>query len=317
MDQRPFDIALDRAESQLADARARLRFAERQVARIRPLVEQGDATPEQLDRRIADRDQARAAVKNAEAGVRDAELDLDYATTRAPFDARVLSESVEPGESVQVGERLAELSPTEAVEIDVPLDSDAASLIAGLWRDEGPRPSAEVRWGYGAHSYRWKAVVARAETEIDQRTRTVRVIVRVPDPETGGQRLETAQAAMEALPGEETPPLLINAFVDVIFEGRSVERFVRVPRSAVSRGVLRIVREDTLQTVAPRIYHETADTVFASAEGLREGDRLITSTLDTAVEGMAVRVREESDKTEGERGRQTSAAPAGSAEGAP
>jgi multidrug efflux system membrane fusion protein len=60
-----------------------------ELARAQKLIKSGFATKELLDQRANAKRMADAAIKSAEADVRQATINLDYAYLKAPIDGRV------------------------------------------------------------------------------------------------------------------------------------------------------------------------------------------------------------------------------------
>src|ERR1700756_473736 len=78
------------------------------------------ATQETVDQRTSDQDSSQAAVEDAKARVRDAELDLEYCHVVAPFTGRIGARQVSLG-SLVAGSRAA-TSPTTLLTTLVSLD---------------------------------------------------------------------------------------------------------------------------------------------------------------------------------------------------
>ena len=129
LDVRPYEAEVERARGALAQsiadiaqAQAILVKARQDVDRLEPLVQEEAAPKQDLDNAIAARQAAEAAVTARRATVdanravlRYAELNLDYATIRAPISGRV-------GDSLlQVGALVTRTSPQPLTTI-VPLD---------------------------------------------------------------------------------------------------------------------------------------------------------------------------------------------------
>ena len=133
---------------------------------------------------------ARAAVQGARIAVADAELLLSRTEVRAPFAGVVRTESIDLGQFVTAGRAVGRLYAADAVEVVVPLSDADAALIPGLWDlragDADRRVAARVVADYGDDGHAWAGYVDRVEAALDEATRTLDVIVRVPDPFTGG-----------------------------------------------------------------------------------------------------------------------------------
>ena len=106
IDPAPYQVALDRAEAQLAQVQATLRQAEQDYARIGELARRQVAARQQLDQALAQRDQARASVQLAEAEVASARLNLGYTTVTAPLGGVTALQSPPMGTLVQTQQTL-------------------------------------------------------------------------------------------------------------------------------------------------------------------------------------------------------------------
>jgi multidrug efflux pump subunit AcrA (membrane-fusion protein) len=129
----------------------------------------------------------------------------------------------------------------------------------------------------GEHS--WQGRLVRTEGRIDPKSRMVHVVAQVTDP---------------FKPVSSRPPLTPGMFVRVDIEGREVKDIYRLPRYAIRRGrevwIAAGTEEIKTLTVHP-VEVVRMDKMFAYvAAGLNEGDLIITSALETVVNGMAVRV---------------------------
>ncbi len=140
-------------------------------------------------------------------------------------------------------------------------------------------PLAEVRrpGTEGTH----QGYVDRAELALDAETRTVVVVVRVPDP------FGTTQG----------PPLLLGQYVTVEIEGPKLASAWRIPAAAIRHGppdadaVWQVDEDQALARVPVDIAHRGTDEAWVTGE-LREDRPVVIGALQTAVEGMKLRPRE-------------------------
>lgn len=84
-----YEVGLAEAEAELASAKARLKKADREVRRIRPLLKRNLVSDNQVDDAESELDLARAQLKLAEARVRSARIDLEYTHVKAPISGVV------------------------------------------------------------------------------------------------------------------------------------------------------------------------------------------------------------------------------------
>jgi multidrug efflux system membrane fusion protein len=120
IDPRPYEIRLEQAKAALQTATARVALANNQLTRAQSLKRNDFATQETVDQRTNDQDASQAAVADAKARVRDAELDLEYCRVLAPFTGRIGARQVSIG-SLVAGSRAA-TSPTTLLTTLVSLD---------------------------------------------------------------------------------------------------------------------------------------------------------------------------------------------------
>jgi membrane fusion protein, multidrug efflux system len=120
IDPRPYEIKLEQAKAALQTATARVELANTQLSRAQSLRRNEFATQETVDQRTNEQDASKAAVEDAKARIRDAELDLEYSQLRAPFTGRIGARQVSIG-SLVAGSR-ASTSPTTLLATLVSLD---------------------------------------------------------------------------------------------------------------------------------------------------------------------------------------------------
>ncbi len=112
IDPRPFAAEVDRALADLAQARANQTRAEAELRRANQLVLNRTVSETTLDEREAEKLSADAAVAAAEARVRSAQLDLEFAEIRAPLAGRISDRQADVGNLVTGGPAGATLLAT-------------------------------------------------------------------------------------------------------------------------------------------------------------------------------------------------------------
>jgi membrane fusion protein (multidrug efflux system) len=100
IEREPFQAAVDQRKAQLASAQATLANADQQLQRTAELARKGNAPIAQLDQRTAEQGQAKAAVLEAEANLRDAQIQLSYTEIKTPISGRIGRAAVSPGNLV-------------------------------------------------------------------------------------------------------------------------------------------------------------------------------------------------------------------------
>ena len=144
--------------------------------------------------------------------------------------------------------------------------------------------AARVVAEYGDTRYAWDGYVDRAEASLDEQTRTIDVIVRVPEPFTAGIPV----GAATALAG--SPPLLVGKFVNVEIQGLAPQSYFRVRRAALQPGdEVWAVGDNWSVTIVPvRTLQRGDDEVYVTG-ALEDGQAVITGGIQFATDGMLVR----------------------------
>ncbi len=247
------------------------------------------AEPNPLALRQPQLQAAEAALARAEAALAQARLDLSRTAVAAPFNGYVRAESVAAGQIVAPGQILGSLFAADAAEVPVALPDDDAALIPALWSlgavggavGESQPAAARVIAEYGGRRFAWSGHVDRAEAAVDAQTRTVDVVIRVPEPFAPGSPLDGPAAG-------GNPPLLIGGFVDVEIEGIAMADVYRIPRPALQAGnEVWVVNDGAVAIVPVRVLQRADDAAYV-AGALADGQPVITGGLQFAVEGMRV-----------------------------
>lgn len=228
---------------------------------------------------------ARAAIHRVEVQIAGAKLALSRTELRAPFDGFVRDESVDTGQFVAAGQTVGRLMTADSVEVVVPLSDANAAMIPGLWKlragDAERRVPARVTARFDDDRYAWKGYVDRAEVSIDEQTRTIDAIVRVPNPFSAG---------VPSNGSGDAPPLLVGKFVEVEIQGLAPESYFRVPRAALQPGneVWTVSEDKTVSIVPVHVLQRVNDEAFVIA-ALEDRQWVITGGLQFVTEGMIVR----------------------------
>lgn len=112
IDKRPFEIAVESAQAEVARNKAQVDLADLQVQRGASLISSRTITDAEYDQRKANLNIARAQLKTAEAAVRQAELNLEWADVRAPIAGRISDRKVDAGNLIAGGQQGATLLAT-------------------------------------------------------------------------------------------------------------------------------------------------------------------------------------------------------------
>ena len=101
-DQRPFAVQVDAAKAALAEQQVRLKVANDNLARVKPLVERKALSQRELDDAFGAAEAAAAAVEVAKANLEQAKLNLSYTTITTPVTGLSSFSKVQDGQYVNV-----------------------------------------------------------------------------------------------------------------------------------------------------------------------------------------------------------------------
>lgn len=118
IDKRPFQIALESAQAEIARTAAQVELAENEVERATPLARTKVLTEREFDKRKSDLSVARAAQLATQASLRTAELNLEWAEVRAPISGRISNRKIDVGNVVSSGQNGQSTLLTTIVSLD-------------------------------------------------------------------------------------------------------------------------------------------------------------------------------------------------------
>jgi multidrug resistance efflux pump len=112
IDPRTFEAALEQAKGLLAQTEAKLTDLEANAKRAVDLLQQNVISREQYDDQVQAFEAAKADVEAAQASVRNAQLNLEFATVVSPVDGYLTNINTSPGTYVAAGQQLLALVDT-------------------------------------------------------------------------------------------------------------------------------------------------------------------------------------------------------------
>lgn len=300
---RQAQAAVTQARFSLIQARQEAEVARQEYEQLRdrstrPVPDPDSTELGRLVYREPQLEQARANLQSAKAQLETARTNLDRTSLEAPFDGQVRTKHVDLGGYVTPGTPIATVYGTEYVEVVVSLTSREAALIDGLWNAQpGSRSDIDARVvsEYGGRRFAWDGYVDRVEGAIDTQTRTVDVVVRVPDPYDRRGVAVTPQIP-EGPPAAERPPLQIGTYTSVRIEAQENRSYAEVPRRAVrnresgSPPVLWTVVGDSMLVERPVSLIQTVEQTAYVETSLPNGTPIITSDLRVQTDSMRVRL---------------------------
>jgi len=294
LDPRDFELTVMQREAELARARSDLELEKAQQATAREeLALIGERVSEEDKRYVLRGPQLaniEAQVKSAEAQLAEATTALERANIRAPFNAVVMNRSVDIGSQVGQNSPLATLAGSDTfwIEFQVPTDELQWIIFPTADRPKGSKVIIHDDTAWKESMTRTGHVIGLA-SDLEAGARTAKVLVEVADP----------LALLEE--NADKPKLLLNSYVHGDIQGIDIPESVEIPRDYLRRNDVVWVMSDE-QKLAIRkvtVIYTGRDAVIIS-DGLKAGEKLITTRLRAAVNGMDVRVEEPTEEAPAE-----------------
>jgi len=287
IDERDYKFAVQQSDAVVADAQVKLEIemAEAEVARRAwEKMHPGTEPNSPLVLRESQVRQAKAALESARAQLETAKLRLERTGLSLPFDALIISEKVDLGQYMVAGQPVAVAYGIDTVEIEIPLEDeelawfdifeDSASLNSK--RALSKKTPAIVKADFAGAEHIWKGYVTRTTGQVDKMSRMISVVVEVPKP-------------FERSNGR--PPLLPGIFAEVLIKGKVLKNAMAVPRDAIhDSNKVWVVKGDSLSIQSLEIVRADKDFAYAMAS-VDRNTTIVTSSLDTVMEGMKVRTQ--------------------------
>jgi len=273
-----YQLALSQAQARVAEAEVKVQqsYANADVAR-KQLRNQNNAS--ELALRKPQVAEAKARLKAAHANLQQAELNLARTKISLPFEGRITSTMADVGQYVIPGSPLGKAFSTDVVEIRVSIsDSQLASLNLpiGFIAPAGEGLEIDVSAIVAGQQQKWKGSLVRLDASIDSTTRMLYGIAEVTDPY--GENV--SQFGM---------PLAVGLFVNAEIVGPVVMDAFSIARPSLRAGNTVYLINDAGRLVVQdvNVMHSSKDSAIISS-GLKDGDRVIVSSIRNPIQGMAL-----------------------------
>jgi RND family efflux transporter MFP subunit len=281
IDSRPFEAVAEQADGQLADARAKVELAKRELDRGLNLVQTSAVSEQVVDQRRQALQAAHAAESIAEGALKAAQLNVEFSHVLAPITGRVSRHLVSVGNLVQGSDNGTSTLLTSIVSLDpiyIYFDVDEATYLRNskLWF-EGKRPSSRdtpnpvqvTLTGETKPSHEGSMDFLDNRLDVSTGTLRSRAVIQNHD--------------LSILPGQ---------FGRVRLIGSSPYEALLLPDTAIatdqSRKIVFVVKADDTVEARPVTLGPLDDGLRVIREGLKPDDRVIVDGLQRARVGAKV-----------------------------
>lgn len=281
IDDADYQVAAIRAEARVAEAQTEL---ERQKATAQIKEEEWrdggkNQEPTQFALNLTQVAEAEAMLRAAQADLRKARLDLKRTEIRVPFHGRVRDRHVGIGQYVTAGTPVGRVFSIDTVEVRLPLtDTQLAELNLPLGFtaiETQAAPEVSFRAAMGNRDYFWQGRIVRIDAAVDKGSRLIYATAEVEDP--------YGSSASDGM------PLAVGMFVSAEIMGVSERSAYVMPRLALrNQDKVYVINENNRLEIRTVNVISTSEERVLVSSGVSPGERVVTSTLPSAVDGMEV-----------------------------
>src|SRR5215468_65179 len=277
IDQRPFEAQVAQAKASLAQAEANLVNAKQNLARNSRLIAQKAVSQQDYDTAVAQERASSALVEAQKALLRNAELNLEFATLRASRDGFMSSSIVTPGALITAQQTLlTTLYSSDPMWVNFSISEDKLlELQTKLKHPPGERPETappfRLRLADGTE-YALPGKLDFVDATIDQKSGTLLLRISVPNPNRA---------------------LRPGLFVRVIVAAFENPNAIRIPQQAVSelqglKSVYVIGADDKVESKQIKASYRLGNEWVVDS-GLKAGERIVVEGVGKLKPGASVK----------------------------
>ena len=285
IDPATYQAAYDSAKGDLTQAQANARIAQLTVKRYKPLLGTKYISQQDYDTAVATAAQNDAAVQVAKANVETARINLAYTKVTSPISGRIGKSSVTEGALVQNAQTtaLATVQQLDPMYVDVTQSSEdfmrlRSELESGQLKQNDGKANVTLLMQNGS-SYPQPGTLEFSDVTVDETTGSITLRAIVPNPNHA------------LLPG-----MFVRARLD---EGTNPNALL-VPQQAVTRtptgqATVMVVGADNKVEARQVTTSQAIGDKWLVTDGVKAGERVISTGLQRAKPGAQVTPQEVSD----------------------
>lgn len=262
------------AKADVANLKAQLAYAEKQLARAEELVKKDYIAKAQYDNLLSQRDSLKAQLASAQARYSDSNRSLGYTLVKSPVDGQVGIISVTLGNYVSpTSGALTTINSIDPIYVTFPLDSEDFASLSNADQANNKNRKTELYFSNG-EKYAFDGVQDFQDNKIDQTTGTVTMRATFKNPNN---------------------QLLHGEFVTVKLYSNNPVKTPIVPVTAVQENqagkyVYRIDDNDLPQLVYIKVSGQYGDN-WIIKDGVKTGDRIVVDGIQKITPNQPVTIK--------------------------
>jgi multidrug efflux pump subunit AcrA (membrane-fusion protein) len=231
----------------------------------------------------------KAKINSTLARLKQESLNLSRTIVKSPYTGRVLKKNVDFGQYVSVGTVLGEIYATDYVNVELPLSLNQYELLGmpEAFRNKKIKhnefPEVTLTNPNSLREDSWKGRVVRSSAALDEDSRQINVIVRVDNPYDAREGIST--------------PIRIGQFLRANIKGKTFKNvFVLPPVAVLFNREIRVLKDGKINIIPIKVLWNSATETVVEANPEIIGEKLVTTNLNQAIDGMQAISLEEQQK---------------------
>ncbi len=261
------------AQADVANLKAQLEYAEKQLARAQELVKKDYIAKSQYDNLLSQRDSLKAQLASAQARYSDTNRSLGYTLVKSPVDGRVGIISVTLGNYVTpTSGPLTTINSMDPIYVTFPIDSEDFASLSNADQSNNKNRKVELYFSNG-EKYPFNGVQDFQDNKIDQSTGTVTMRATFKNPNNQLLHGEFVTAKLYSNNPVETPIVPVTAVLE----------------NQAGKYVYKIDDNDLPQLVYVKVNGQYGDNWIIKS-GIKAGDRIVVNGLQKVTPNQPVTI---------------------------
>ena len=274
IDSSDYEAIQAKANSDLAEAKLSLvkeRALSEQALRDWEALGKGK-DPNDLVLRKPQLETALARVIAAKAGLEKSERDLERTKIRSPYESKIKKTNVELGSLLIPGTIIGSIYSADKYEIRLPISISDYDFVEFDFSSE-----VNFHTEIAGAQYKWKGQLLRTESQVDRSSQSIFLVASIENSKLKNKFL--------------VPGIYLKAEVF----GKRIKDTYSIPRGAIigKNKIIIALEDDTISFKEVAIIRSSRDRVIIG-EGILRGERIVTTPIPNAIEGMKVNIYDES-----------------------
>ena len=269
-----YQYAAKQAKANIENTKAQYEYYQKQLERYKELVSKDYIAKSDYDNIYSQRNAFRAQLDSADSAYRDAQRNLSYTKIKSPVDGKVGMISVTEGNYVSMNSGpLTTINSYDPMYVTFPMTSKDYADLARIDANNSINRKVEFLFSTGK-KYEYSGIQDFLDNKVDESTGTITLRATFPNPKN---------------------ELIHGDFGKIIIYSNNKATMPVVPQTATMENqegrYLYVLDKDNLPRMSYiKTMGQTDNGNWIVSEGVKAGDRILTSGIQKVVPGNPVRI---------------------------